>query len=150
MATRIAINGFGRIGRLSFRQFMEEDVEVVAINDVVPLDNLAYLLRHDSVQLNPGLSIGSDENTLFWGEKKVKFFQERDPADLPWNENDVDVVIESTGLFTAREKAAKHLEAGAKRVVISAPAKGAEGNWPIVLISIIPQSKLSALNRSGA
>ena len=126
MKTRVAINGFGRIGRLAFRQLIEEDVEVVGINDVVPLDNLAYLLRHDSVQLNPALSIGSDGNTLFWGEKTVKFFQERDPADLPWNENDVDVVIESTGLFTEREKAAKHLEAGAKRVVISAPAKGAD------------------------
>ena len=67
MATRIAINGLGRIGRLAFRHFMDEDVEVVAINDVVPLDNLAYLLRHDSAQLNPGISICSEENTVFWG-----------------------------------------------------------------------------------
>jgi glyceraldehyde 3-phosphate dehydrogenase len=126
MGTRAAINGFGRIGRLVFRHFIEESVDVVAINDVVPLDNLAYLLRHDSVQLNPSVSIRSDEDTLFWGERTVKFFQERNPADLPWKENEIDVVIEATGLFTEREKAAQHLEAGARRVVISAPAKGAD------------------------
>lgn len=126
MRRKIAINGFGRIGRLVFRQLMDEDVQVVAVNDIVPLDNLAYLLRHDSVHLDPAISIGSDGETLYWGEQRVNYFQKRDPAELPWEEYDVDIAIESTGLFTEREKATKHLEAGADQVLISAPAKGAD------------------------
>jgi glyceraldehyde 3-phosphate dehydrogenase len=121
---KIAINGFGRIGRLTFRQLMEMgDQEVVAINDIAPLDNLAYLLRNDSVYVDPTLTIEAGENELRWGEHRIRFTQIREPSDLPWNELEVDTVIESTGLFTKREDASKHLHAGAKRVIISAPSK---------------------------
>lgn len=127
MAKRVAINGFGRIGRLVFRQLMEEDdLEVVAINDIAPLDNLVYLLKYDTVHRDPQAMITSDDDMIRWGDWEVQFFSERDPSELPWNLLNVDVAIESTGLFTKREDAAKHLEAGANRVIISAPAKGAD------------------------
>ncbi|NOY35758.1 MAG: type I glyceraldehyde-3-phosphate dehydrogenase [bacterium] len=118
---RIAINGFGRIGRIFFRQaYNHPDIEVVAINDLADKDNLIHLLRHDSVY--HGFDISDEEIG------KIKFSRERDPADLPWGDMDVDIVVESTGFFTSYEKAKAHLDAGAKRVVISAPAKDAEGS----------------------
>jgi glyceraldehyde 3-phosphate dehydrogenase len=121
---KIAINGFGRIGRLTFRQLMEmDDVEIVAINDIAPLDNLAYLLRNDSVYVDPTLTIEAGEDELRWGEQRIRFTQIREPSDLPWNELEVETVIESTGRFTKRDDASKHLHAGAKRVIISAPSK---------------------------
>lgn len=127
MAKRVAINGFGRIGRLVFRQLMEEDdLEVVAINDIAPLDNLVYLLKYDTVHRDPQAMITADDDMIRWDDWEVQFFSERDPSELPWNLLNVDVAIESTGLFTKREDAAKHLEAGANRVIISAPAKGAD------------------------
>ncbi|MFH0859204.1 MAG: glyceraldehyde 3-phosphate dehydrogenase NAD-binding domain-containing protein, partial [Patescibacteria group bacterium] len=117
---RIAINGFGRIGRIFFRlalnlpaQAGEPDLEVVAINDLGSKDNLLYLLRHDSVYGKFDPPVGALE--------KVKFFQEKDPKKLPWKDLDIDVVVESTGVFASSEKAKAHLEAGAKRVVITAP-----------------------------
>lgn len=115
---KIAINGFGRIGRVFFRQANENpDLEIVAINDLGDKDNLIYLLTHDSVygKYAPSKDISN-----------IKFFQEKDPANLPWKDLGVDVVIESTGFFTSTEKAKAHLDAGAKRVVISAPAKDKE------------------------
>ena len=127
MNKKIAINGFGRIGRLVFRHLMQANSSnVVAINDIAPLDNLAYLLRHDSVQADPQERITTNGNTLCWDDKEVRFLSERDPSQLPWKELGVDLVIEASGIFTKREDAAKHLQAGASRVIISAPAKGAD------------------------
>ena len=124
---KIAINGFGRIGRLAFRHFMDiEGLDVVAINDIAPLDNLAYLLRHDSVHENPTQVIEARNEILHWGEKKIKFTQIREPSELPWKELNVDTVVEATGVFTKRDGAGKHLQAGAKRVIISAPSKDAD------------------------
>ena len=127
MKNRVAINGFGRIGRLAFRQFMDvEGLEVVAVNDVAPLDNLTYLLRHDSVHVDPELPIEAGEGVLRWDEQEIRYTQIRDPSDLPWTELDVDIAVEATGLFRRREDAAKHLEAGAGRVIITAPSKSAD------------------------
>jgi len=127
MKKRIAINGFGRIGRLAFRQFMEvEELKVVAINDIAPLDNLAYLLRHDTVRVDPDLPIEAGDGVLRWGEQEIRYTQIRNPDDLPWDELDVDLAIEATGLFRRRADAAKHLKAGAKRVIITAPSKSAD------------------------
>lgn len=124
MSTKVAINGFGRIGRLVFRHTMDNDaLDVVAVNDIAPLDNLLYLLRFDSVQRNPDEKIEAKDQSFLFGEKEVVFTSEKDPSALPWKEMGVDLVIESTGFFTDRAGASRHLEAGAKRVVISAPAK---------------------------
>ncbi|MCL4472583.1 MAG: type I glyceraldehyde-3-phosphate dehydrogenase [Actinobacteria bacterium] len=125
MSTKVAINGFGRIGRLTFRQMLQErdGLEVVAINDVGSLDNLAYLLKHDSVYSSPEADIEVSDSTLSWGDCDVRFLQMKDPAQLPWGEMGIDTVIESSGRFTDKVDAARHLEAGAKRVIITAPAK---------------------------
>ena len=124
MATKVAINGFGRIGRLVFRHLMDnEELDVVAVNDIAPLDNLLYLLKYDSVQKNPDESISQKNGSFVFGGHEVAFTSERNPADLPWKDLGVEIVIESTGFFTDREGASKHLEAGAKKVIISAPAK---------------------------
>ncbi|HOW80110.1 MAG TPA: glyceraldehyde 3-phosphate dehydrogenase NAD-binding domain-containing protein, partial [Verrucomicrobiota bacterium] len=137
MAVKVAINGFGRIGRLVFRAMVEQglvgkDVEVVAVGDIVPADNLAYLLKYDSIQGRFNGAIGSEKSTadrpdadvLVVNGKKIKVVSAKDPSQLPWKELGVDVVIESTGLFTDVEKAKGHLTAGARKVVITAPAKG--------------------------
>ncbi|MBA2480823.1 MAG: type I glyceraldehyde-3-phosphate dehydrogenase [Planctomycetes bacterium] len=137
MATRIAINGFGRIGRLVFRALYDQglfgkDIEVVAVGDVVPADNLAYLLKFDSVQgkfagtvssKKSGADIAEDDVLVVDG-KEIHVVSAKTPAELPWAKFKVDVVIESTGLFTEAEKAKGHITAGAKKVIISAPAKG--------------------------
>jgi glyceraldehyde 3-phosphate dehydrogenase (phosphorylating) len=126
MAIRVAINGFGRIGRLVYRIFHEMDgYEVVAVNDLVPAKNLAYLLKFDSTHGRfPGEVSLADEETLLVDGKKTRVVAEKNPEQLPWADLKVDFVIESTGLFTQKEKAELHLKAGAKRVIISAPAKG--------------------------
>ncbi len=123
---KVAINGFGRIGRLVYRILAEhhEHVEIVAINDLVPADNLAYLLKHDSVHRSPPFAVSSEGDTLIVGGCKTKVFSEKDPANLPWRDLGIDYVVESTGRFCDIEGASKHLKAGAKRVVISAPGKG--------------------------
>jgi glyceraldehyde 3-phosphate dehydrogenase len=122
---KIAINGFGRIGRLSFRALQErEGVEVVAINDLTDTTTLAHLLKYDSAHGIFKGEVSHDENTIIVDGHHVRVLKERDPAQLPWKELEVDVVLESTGLFTDKEKAAAHLKAGARKVVISAPAKG--------------------------
>jgi len=125
MPTLLAINGFGRIGRLVFREAsLRNDLHVVAINDIVPADNLAYLLKYDSTHgAFPG-EIKVEGNTLIVNGKKTLVFSEKDPASLPWRDMKVDIVIESTGLFTTPELAGKHLQAGAESVLITAPAKG--------------------------
>jgi glyceraldehyde 3-phosphate dehydrogenase len=131
MALKIGINGFGRIGRLVFRAIAEkgllqEGVEVVAINDLVPADNLAYLLKYDSTQGRfAGTVTNEGEDTLVVDGIKIKSLAVKEgPTALPWKDLGVDIVIESTGLFTDADKAAGHLTAGAKKVIISAPAKG--------------------------
>ncbi len=124
MTTKVAINGFGRIGRLVFRQILENKaLELVAVNDIAPLDNLLYLLKYDSVQDNPAQSIQNKSGSIVFDGKEIKFTSEKSPADLPWKELGVELVIDSTGFFTDREGASKHLEAGARRVIITAPAK---------------------------
>jgi glyceraldehyde 3-phosphate dehydrogenase len=137
MAVKVAINGFGRIGRLVFRAMVEQglvgkDVQVVAVGDIVPADNLAYLLKYDSIQGRFNGTIASeksaadkaDDDVLVVNGQKMLVVSAKDPSQLPWKQLGVDVVIESTGLFTDVEKAKGHLTAGAKKVVITAPAKG--------------------------
>jgi glyceraldehyde 3-phosphate dehydrogenase len=125
MPINVAINGFGRIGRLVMRIASKHpDINIVAINDLVPADNLAYLLKYDSTHGPFEGNISSKENCLFVNGKKISIFSEKDPEKLPWKELNVDFVLESTGLFTSLELANKHRIAGAKRVVISAPGKG--------------------------
>ena len=123
---KVAINGFGRIGRLCFR-LMEEDpeFEVVAINDLTDAEQLAYLLKYDTNHRNYRIDeITHDEDEIIIGDRRVKVYAEKEPVNLPWRDLDVDVVFECTGLFTDLEKAMAHIEAGAKKVIISAPAKG--------------------------
>ncbi len=126
MPIKIAINGFGRIGRLVFRIVHEHfpEIEVVAINDLVPPDNLAYLLKYDSVHGRLPFPIHAELDHIITDGKKAQVFSERDPTKLPWKQLNVDFVIESTGIFTHPDDAKKHLDAGAKRVLITAPGKG--------------------------
>ena len=137
MAVKVAINGFGRIGRLVFRAMVEQglvgkDVEVVAVGDIVPADNLAYLLKYDSTQGRFNGTVGSEKSAsdkteddiLVVNGQKMLVVSAKEPSQLPWKQLGVEIVIESTGLFTEVEKAKGHLAAGAKKVIISAPAKG--------------------------
>lgn len=125
MVLNMAINGFGRIGRLVFRLAIQrDDINIVAINDLVPADNLAYLLKYDSIHGRFKGHVKVEEEALVVNGKRVRVFAEKDPQNLPWKDLDIDYVVESTGFFTTEESASKHLNAGAKRVVISAPAKG--------------------------
>ncbi len=129
MATRVAINGFGRIGRNVLRAIAEanrKDIEVVAINDLISTEVGAHLFRYDSVHGPFNGSVNVTQDTMDVGFGPIKVTAERDPADLPWKDLEVDIALECTGLFTDRDKAASHLKAGAKRVLISAPAKGAD------------------------
>jgi glyceraldehyde 3-phosphate dehydrogenase len=137
MAVKVAINGFGRIGRLVFRALVEQglvgkDIEVVAVGDIVPADNLAYLLKYDSIQGRFKGEVGSkksaadkpEDDILVVNGKDIKVVSAKSPAELPWKALGVELVIESTGLFTDVEKSQGHITAGAKKVIISAPAKG--------------------------
>ncbi len=127
MSIRVGINGFGRIGRNMLRVAIERpDLEIVAVNDLTDATTLAHLLAHDSVHGAFPQPVSVDGDNLRVGERTIRVLSERDPAALPWKDLDVQLVIESTGLFTAREKAAAHLDAGARKVIISAPAKGAD------------------------
>jgi glyceraldehyde 3-phosphate dehydrogenase len=129
MAVKVAINGFGRIGRLVLRAIIEtagKDVEVVGINDLGPVEANAHLLRYDSTHGRLPVEVAIGEDWMDVGKGKIKVTAERDPAKLPWRDLGVDVALECTGIFTKRESAAKHLEAGAKRVLISAPADGVD------------------------
>ena len=124
---RVAINGFGRIGRLAFREMITStDFNVVAINDLGSAEELAYLLKYDTNHRNFHIDeISSDEQNIIIANKKfVKVFNEKDPVNLPWKDLDIDLVLECTGLFTSLEGARKHIDAGAKKVLISAPGKG--------------------------
>jgi glyceraldehyde 3-phosphate dehydrogenase len=129
MPVRVAINGFGRIGRLVLRAVVESkrtDLEVVAINDLGPVETNAHLLRYDSVHGPLPAQVQTRDGAINAGAGWIRVTAERDPARLPWQELGVDIAMECTGIFTARDAAAKHLEAGAKRVLISAPATGAD------------------------
>ncbi len=124
MTIRMGINGFGRIGRMVFRAAQNfDDVEVVGINDLLDPEYLAYLLQHDSVHGRFDGEISIDGNTLVVNGNRIRLTAERDPASLKWDEIEVDVVIESTGLFLTKETAQKHIDAGAKKVIMSAPSK---------------------------
>ena len=130
---KIAINGFGRIGRNAFKiAFHRDDLKIVAVNDLTDTATLAHLLKHDSTYGAYSRKVEFDDENIIVDGKPIRVFSEKDPANLPWGDLGVDVVIESTGLFTDPEKAKAHLDAGAKRVVISAPAKG-EGAKTVVL-----------------
>ncbi|HEY4500944.1 MAG TPA: glyceraldehyde 3-phosphate dehydrogenase NAD-binding domain-containing protein [Candidatus Paceibacterota bacterium] len=123
MAIRVAINGFGRIGRAFARLSHKRGIDLVAINDLGSLENFAYLLAYDTVYGRAPFSVETKASSLILDGKEVKFFSEKDPANLPWKNLNIDVVVESTGFFTDYEKAQAHVRAGAKRVVITAPVK---------------------------
>ena len=126
---KVAINGFGRIGRIFFRQsFLKSNYEIVAINDLGDIENLAYLLTHDTVYGRYSMEVVIKDNSLWVAGKEIKILQERDPSKLPWGKLGIDLVVESTGIFEEFTKAKVHLDSGAKRVVISAPAKDEEGD----------------------
>jgi glyceraldehyde 3-phosphate dehydrogenase len=130
MGVRIGINGFGRIGRLVLRAGCDDKgLEFVAINDITDAKTLAHLYKYDSIHGRFKGEIVEGNNSIKVKGKDIKIFAERDPAALPWNDLGVDIVVESTGLFRSREQASKHIEAGAKKVLISAPAKGHDGTF---------------------
>ena len=153
MAVKVAINGFGRIGRLVFRAMVEQglvgkDVEVVAVGDIVPADNLAYLLKYDSTQGRFNGTVGSkksaadkvEDDILIVNGKEIAVVSAKDPTGLPWKQLGVDIVIESTGLFTDAEKCRGHITAGAKKVIISAPGK----NEDITIVMGVNHEKYDA------
>ena len=126
---KVAINGFGRIGRLVLRAALEsgrDDIEFVAVNDLAPAEQNAYLLKYDSVHGNLPMDVKLDGDYIIAGNHKIKCLSERNPENLPWGEMGVDIVMECTGIFTAADKARVHLDAGAKRVLVSAPSAGAD------------------------
>jgi glyceraldehyde 3-phosphate dehydrogenase len=126
MATRIGINGFGRIGRNMLRASLNYDLEIVAVNDLTDSKTLAHLLKYDSIHGAFPADVAVDGSALIVGGKKIEVLSERNPAELPWGKLGVDLVIESTGIFADKEKASAHIAAGAKKVVISAPAGGVD------------------------
>ena len=126
MAIKVGINGFGRIGRNVFRSAVQNfgnDIEIVGINDLLEPEYLAYMLKYDSVHGRFDAEVSTDGNDLVVNGRRIRLTQERDPANLKWGEVGAEVVIESTGLFLTKESCQKHLDAGAKKVIISAPAK---------------------------
>ena len=131
MTTRVGINGFGRIGRNFFRAALEQgaDIEVVAVNDLTDNKTLAHLLKYDSITGRFPGEVSYDDEGIIVDGKHIKVLAQRNPADLPWGELGVEVVVESTGFFTDGEKAKAHIDAGAKKVVISAPAKNVDGTF---------------------
>jgi len=156
MATKVAINGFGRIGRAFFKVASKRpELEVVAINDLGDIDNLAYLLKYDTVYGRSGFEVTTEkakeggENFLIVNGRKVAFVSHKDPAELPWGKLGVDVVIESTGLFTSYEKSRVHLDAGAKKVVITAPVKDEEGGGGATVLMGINEGKLKDVKISS-
>jgi len=129
MPVKIAINGFGRIGRNIVRAIYEsgrKDIDIVAINDLGPVETNAHLMRYDSVHGRFPKEVKVSGNTISVGDESFEVFSERDPSKLPWGKLGVDIVLECTGIFTSKEKASAHLAAGAKRVIVSAPAEGAD------------------------
>jgi len=141
MGVRIGINGFGRIGRNFFRaSYKDQDIEIVAINDLTDAKTLAHLLKYDSVFGILDAEVAAKDDSLVVDGKAVRIIAERDPLKLPWGDLGVDIVVESTGVFTKREDAEKHLKAGAKKVIISAPAKGPD----ITIVMGVNENKYNA------
>lgn len=137
MAIKVAINGFGRIGRLFYRQSLKhDDIDIVAVNDLTDSGMLAHLLKYDSVHGRFPGEVKVKEDRICAGNDSFIVLSERDPSQLPWDEMGVDIVVESTGFFRTREKAALHIEAGAKKVLISAPAKGTPGADLTVVVGV--------------
>ncbi len=133
MSTKVAINGFGRIGRMSFRIIAErDDIEVVGINDLTDTKTLAHLLKHDTNYGNFNHEVSADETSIIVDGRAIPIYAEKDPANLPWRQLGVDIVIESTGRFLTTELAGSHLKAGAKKVIISAPAKDEETSTVVI------------------
>lgn len=133
MSIKVAINGFGRIGRLVFRSlYKESGVDIVAINDLTDANTMAHLLKYDSVHGRFGSNVRVEGNKMYAGREGVNMYAERNPADLPWKELGVDVVVESTGVFTSREKMSLHLQAGARKVLLTAPAKDQMDNTVVM------------------
>ena len=148
--TRVAVNGFGRIGRNAFKiAFARSDVEIVAVNDLTDTKTLAYLLKHDSNYGAYDKEVGHDDKNLIVEGQHIVVLAEKDPAMLPWKDMQIDVVIESTGRFTDKEGASKHITAGAKRVVISGPTKS-DGVDTIVCLNAVPIPERILSNLNGA
>jgi len=136
MPIKVAINGFGRIGRCSFRIAMENpQIEIVAINDLMPIENAAYLLKYDTAYGTYFRNIKTQPGKIIIDGKEIKYLSEKEPTNLPWGENNIDVVFECTGRFVKDGAAKVHIERGAKKVILSAPAKG-EGNIPTFLMGV--------------
>ncbi len=133
---KIAINGFGRIGRITFRTLIHRNVEIVAINDLTDAATLAHLLKYDSVHGKFQGDVHAEGDCLVVNGKKIKIYAERDPANLPWGQLGVDVVIESTGIFRSREKMGKHLQAGAKKVILTVPSDKKEDVDATVVLGV--------------
>jgi glyceraldehyde 3-phosphate dehydrogenase len=134
---KVAINGFGRIGRLTFRASLDRsDIEVVAVNDLTNSKTLAHLLKYDSVHGKFPGTVTTDGDDLVVNGKKIKVFAEKDPAALPWKDLGIDVVVESTGVFRSRDKINKHLEAGAKKVILTVPSKAADDVDATVVLGV--------------
>ncbi|MFO7296438.1 MAG: type I glyceraldehyde-3-phosphate dehydrogenase, partial [Clostridia bacterium] len=145
MAVRVGINGFGRIGRNAFKAALDKygnDIEFVAINDLTDAATLAHLLKYDSCYGKFNGEVVAKEDSLVVNGKEIKILAEKDPANLPWKDLGVDIVIESTGLFTSRDKAVKHIEGGAKKVIITAPAK----NEDITVVMGVNEDKYDPAN----
>ncbi|WP_431045012.1 type I glyceraldehyde-3-phosphate dehydrogenase [Streptomyces sp. P1-3] len=144
MTIRVGINGFGRIGRNYFRALLEQgaDIEIVGVNDLTDNATLVHLLKYDTILGRLKHEVSHTDDTITVGNQTFKTIAERDPANLPWAELGADIVVESTGIFTKREDAAKHLAAGAKKVLISAPAKGED----ITIVMGVNQDKYDAAN----
>lgn len=148
---KVAINGFGRIGRISFRVMLEcENIEVVAINDLTDSKTLAHLLKYDSVHGIIKADVKAEEKAIVVNGKKINVYAEKDPANLPWKSLDIDVVIESTGFFLDKESAGKHITAGAKKVIISAPANSSNIKTVVLGVndSLINDSDIIVSNAS--
>lgn len=143
MAIRVGINGFGRIGRAFARRSAGRDIEIVAVNDLGSIENLAYLLKYDTVYGRAPFAVEVRDGSLWLDGREVKFFSEKDPANLPWKDLGVDVVVESTGFFTDYDKASVHITAGAKRVVITAPVKGSSSTPGETVLMGLNEEKLS-------
>ncbi|MDR0423300.1 MAG: type I glyceraldehyde-3-phosphate dehydrogenase [Rickettsiales bacterium] len=152
MTTRVAINGFGRIGRCVFRAFYEnaskyKDLEIVAINDLAPLETNLYLLKYDSAHGKfRGTAEIKDNSIIIDGGKPIKVYAEKDPSALPWKDLDIDVVIESTGIFLEREKATPHLTAGAKKLIMSAPTKDKDDVTKTIVLGVNDDNLLATDN----
>jgi glyceraldehyde 3-phosphate dehydrogenase len=149
MTKRVAINGFGRVGRSVLKIIHETPgLELVAINDIAAPDNLAYLVRYDTVYGRFGTDVRSEGDTLIIDDARYRLLAEKDPSALPWREMGVDLVFECTGVFTRREELEKHLQAGARQVVLSAPAKGEDVPF-VVMAPTRPRANPSSRARAA-